>query len=239
MGKVLQGGIKQLLMVPVCLIGFIALGLASGYIVFNLLSFSRTVEVPDLRGKTLLEANNILNKRGLYLKVEGEDHDPAVAPGNIARQDIPAGDKVKEHRGIKVILSKGPRVLFVPEFVGMTIEEAESIAAKSGLRVNRLLSVHSMVAEKGRIIAQRPNPEETVQGELSLVVSAGPYISIYYCPDFSNKGRDEAQGLAEKLGLNVEFKGSGNRVRSQKPGARAIIKSGDTVYLQLEERTNG
>ncbi|GAB4405974.1 MAG: hypothetical protein OHK0032_00730 [Thermodesulfovibrionales bacterium] len=226
-------------MVPVYLLGFIILGLVSGYLAFKLLSFSRTVEVPDLRGKTLLEANSLLNKRGLYLKVEGEDHDPAVAPGNIARQDIPPGNKVKEQRGIKVILSKGPKVLFVPEFTGMSIEEAESVAAKSGLRVSRILRVHSDVVEKDRIIAQRPNPEEPIQGELSIVVSAGPYSSIYYCPDFSNKGRDEAQGLAEKLGLEVEFKGSGEWVRSQKPKPGSLIKSGETIHLQLGGENNG
>ena len=70
---------------------FVLLGLLFGFLTFKVLSFSRTVEVPQVTNMTLLEANEALNKAGLYLKIEGEDYDPAVQPGRILRQDVPAG----------------------------------------------------------------------------------------------------------------------------------------------------
>lgn len=230
----MQNGIKRILITPVYILIFIIIGLSSGYLTFKVLSFSRTVEVPDLRGKNLVEANEIMGKIGLYLKVEGEDYDPFIATGYIVRQDIPYGNKVKEQRGIKVVLSKGPKVFLIPDLAGQSIEDAEMAAARSGLKINKIIRVHSKTIEKGRIIAQRPNPDETMKEGLFLVVSAGPYDIIYYCPDFSGKSMDDALDIAEKLGIKVEFTGSGEKVKTQKPKPNSLIKTGDTLYLHLE-----
>ncbi len=228
------------------ILGFVLMGLLSGYLAFKLLSFSKTVEVPDLKGKTLIEANALLSKEGLYLKVEGEDFDPLIVPGRIVRQDVPPGNKVKEERGIKVFLSKGPKVRSIPELVGQTLGEAEPDIRKSGLKAEKIIWIHSNGVEKERIIAQRPASDEATgvskkpqdlsgdQHGLFLVVSAGPFDIVYYCPDFSGKTQEEASALAEKLGLAPEFTGSGERVKSQRPKANTQIKSGETIHLQME-----
>jgi len=243
----LQEGLRKALTIPLYVIGFILLGLVSGYLAFKVLSFSKTVEVPDLRGKTLIEANTLLTKKGLYLKVEGEDYDPLIVPGRIVRQDVPAGNKVKEQRGIKIFLSKGPKVWSIPELTGQTIEEAEQVITKSGLRIEKIIRLHSDTVEKDRIIAQRPNPDEVAWGSssrqseeiggrqygLSLIVSAGPYEVIYSCPEFSGRSREDALALAERLRLTIQLSGSGERVKSQRPRPQSLIKSGEPVYLQL------
>ncbi|HXX56536.1 MAG TPA: PASTA domain-containing protein [Thermodesulfovibrionales bacterium] len=221
-------------MIPVYIFGFVLMGLLSGYLTFKIMSFSKTVDVPDLKGKTLVEANDLLKRNGLYLKVEGEEYDPVVASGRIVRQEIPAGNKVKEQRGVSVFLSRGPKVLSVPGLVGQSLHDAESVIAKSGLKVEKVIHVHSRTAEKDTVISQRPNPEEAMKDSFSLVVSMGPYDIIYYCPDFSGRSRDDAADLAEKLGLKIEFAGEGERVRSQKPKPNAQIKSGETIRLKLE-----
>jgi len=101
---------NNLIRVPVIITIFIVLGLTFGYLTFKVLSYSRTVEAPSLVNMTLFEANKLLNQAGLYLKIEGEDYDSSIPVGCIIRQDIPAGNKIKEKRAIKVIVSKGPRV---------------------------------------------------------------------------------------------------------------------------------
>jgi beta-lactam-binding protein with PASTA domain len=229
-----QEGLKKIFTIPLYVFGFLVMGLLSGYLTFKLMSFSRTVEVPDLRGKSVVEANELISREGLYLKVEGEEYDPAISAGRIVRQDIPAGNKVKEQRGIKVFLSKGPKVQSVPDLAGQTLNDAESIIAKNGLHAGKIIRVHSSTVEKDRIISQRPGPDEAIRDSLVLVVSAGPYDIIYYCPDFSGKGREDAMNLAGKLGLLVEFTGQGERVRSQKPKPNALIRSGDTIHFQME-----
>ncbi|MDP2752945.1 MAG: hypothetical protein Q8P40_00915, partial [Nitrospirota bacterium] len=81
--KILHKETSNLIKFPIYMLAFILLGLIFGYLTFKVLSFSRTVVVPDLYGKSPLESNKLLTRNGLYLKIEGEDYDPAVPPGNI------------------------------------------------------------------------------------------------------------------------------------------------------------
>ncbi len=215
---------------------FFTIVLITGYLTFTLLSFSRTVEVPELKGLSLPEANSIASKRGLYLKVEGEEYDPVIPPGHITRQDIPSKNKVKENRGIKVFISKGPKTLLTPEVTGLSIDEAESIILKYGLKLGKIIHVHSDKLEKGMVIAQRPDPEEKPGDYISLIVSSGPYQKILFCPDLTGKDLKEAMDIAERLGLKLEFTGSGQKVVSQKPRPNSILKTGDIIYLYLGEQ---
>ena len=130
-------------------------------------------------------------------------------------------------------MSKGPRVSSVPEVTGLGTDEAELVINQSGLRVTRLIRVHSSKVKKDRVIAQWPAPDEAMRETMTLVVSAGPYDIIYYCPDFTGKDRDEAQTLAERLGLAAEFTGQGERVISQKPKPDTPVKPGDEIHLFL------
>ena len=217
------------------LILFFTVVMITGYLTFTILSFSRTVEVPELRGLSLPEANSLATKKGLYLKVEGEEYDPTIPSGHISRQDIPPNNKVKENRGIKVFVSKGPRVLLIPEVTGLSIDEAESVILKNGIRPSRIIYVHSDSIEKGKVIAQRPDPDERPGDSISLIVSAGPYERMFSCPDFSGKDEKEADNIAERLGLKVEFTGTGHRIISQKPKPGSILRSGETITLYLGE----
>ncbi len=231
----MQKGLSNFLRVPLLFAVFMVLGLSFGYVTFKVLSFSRTVEVPQLMNMTLLEANEALNKAGLYLKIEGEDYDPTVQAGRILRQDTPAGNTVKEKRAIKVIVSKGPRIYSVPSLVDETLSDAESSLMAKGLRIGRVINVHSDSVEKGKIIAQRPEPDEPPADSVTVLVSLGPNEVTYYCPDFTGKSYDEAKEVAGKLGLVLQAKGESGVVVSQKPKPGTAVNSGDTIALILKE----
>jgi serine/threonine-protein kinase len=223
--------------VPLLFGAFVLLGLAFGFLTFKILSFSRTVKVPSVTNMTLLEANETLNKSALYLKIEGEDYDPTIQAGRILRQDVPAGNTVKEKRAIKVVVSKGPKVYSVPVLVNETLAEAEASLLQKGLAIGKTINVHSNSVEKGRVVAQSPEPEERLSGPITLLVSLGPHEVSYYCPDFQNKSLDEARETAGKLGLSVETKGSGSFVVNQKPGPGAPVSAGDSISLYLQGAT--
>ncbi|MBI4691389.1 MAG: PASTA domain-containing protein [Nitrospirae bacterium] len=230
----LQKGVGNLVKIPLYIFGFVLLALVFAYFTFKLMSFSRTVDVPDLYGKSPIEANELLSKKGLNLKIEGEDYDSTIASGYVLRQDMPAGSRVKEQRGIKVILSKGPKVLSVPFVVGETVDKAEAILLEKGLKLDRIINVHSSSVEKDKVIAQKPDPDEKITGKITLIASSGPYAVTYYCPDFQGKTIEKSQELAEKLGLKLKITGSGENIISQKPGPGSMVKSGDVIELKLE-----
>ncbi|PKL52056.1 MAG: hypothetical protein CVV37_03215 [Nitrospira bacterium HGW-Nitrospira-1] len=228
---------SNFLKIPLFFALFILLGLSFGFITFKILSFSRTVEVPSLANLTMLEANEALSKAGLYLKIEGEDFEPAIQAGRIIRQDIPAGNKVKEKRAIKVIFSKGPRVSSIPSLVQRLLPDAESLLMQKGLSIGEVIYVHSDAVEKGEIIAQKPEPHERLSGKITALVSLGPDELIYFCPDFLNKSIENAKETAESIGLALEVKGAGHIISAQKPKPGTLIKNTDKIFLQLREDT--
>jgi beta-lactam-binding protein with PASTA domain len=218
---------------PLYVLAFTMLGLLFGYLTFKVLSFSRTVEVPDLYGRSLPEAGKILTPKSLSLKLGGENYDALIPSGNIIRQDIPAGSKVKERRVIKVIVSKGPRVKSVPMLVNQTLGDAEALLLQKGLMIAKVIPVHSATIEKNRILSQKPGPDDQLSDAITVLVSLGPYEKNYYCPDFQGMSLKQAAELLKQMDLKGITEGAGQTVLSQKPEPGKQIKTGDIIYLQL------
>jgi serine/threonine-protein kinase len=166
---------KNLIMAPVYIIVILAVGMISGHFTFQLLSFSRPVAVPDLRGKGIVEANDALRGRGLHMRLAGEDYDIYVPQGHIIRQDIPPGHTVKEGREIRVVLSRGLRVRYVPDVVGQSLDAAKSLLEERGIRINRVIYVHADNTARDTILAQRPEPNEKGMDSFSVIVSLGDF----------------------------------------------------------------
>lgn len=224
---------QRLVRIALYVFSFTLLGLFFGVLTFKVLSFSRTVQMPDLSGKSIVEANRLMTDKGLYLNIEGEDYDSSVPQGNIIRQDIPAGNKVKERRGVKVVISKGPRVRSVPLLVNDTLTNAETSLLRTGLKIGRVILVHSDVVEKDKIIAQKPDINEQVSDTVTVLVSEGPYDMLYHCPDFRGMPVEQAANLIKKLNLKGVFEGIGETVEAQRPEPGRQMKSDETIYLKL------
>jgi len=74
---------------------------------------------------------------------------------------------------------------------------------QKGLSLGKVISVHSDSVEKGKIIAQKPEPHERLTGKIIVLVSQGPHELLYYCPDFTNKSIENARETADKMGLGL------------------------------------
>ena len=216
---------------------FVVLGLTFGFLTFKVLSFSRTVEVPSIVNMTVIEADKVLGKAGLDLKIEGEDFDSLISAGKILRQDVPPGKTVKEKRAIRIVISKGPKVLSIPLLVNETLQNAESILLQKGLRIGNVINVHSDAAAKGVIVAQRPEPDDKLTDVITVLVSAGPHDQAYYCPDFQGKQLEDVREVAQKMGLEIETQGTGSVVTIQRPKPGTVIKSSEKLYLEIKEVT--
>ncbi len=150
-------------------------GIVSGHFTFELLSYGRTVVMPDLTGKNMEEAKKLVASKRLNLRLDGEIHDVHLPQGYILKQDIPAGNKVKEGREVGIILSKGPRIRNVPDLTGNTLDVGEAILKDKNLKISRIIYVHSDHAEKNIILAQRPEPHESGGDAFSVIVSLGKF----------------------------------------------------------------
>src|SRR5215831_1667724 len=74
----------------------------------------REVEVPAVTGKTKEEAEDILKKRGLRLKVSSSRFSSEVAEGRVLEQIPSSRTRLKVDRNVRVLLSLGSRRYAVP-----------------------------------------------------------------------------------------------------------------------------
>lgn len=227
---------KNLFKLMLYFLGFIALGAVASFLIFKLVSFGKTVEVPLLTGKSVSEASTLLSDIGLSLGVQGEAYDADIVSGKIIRQEAKPGEKVEKGSSIMVIISQGKAVIAIPYFEGMDIEDAKLTLKRLGMETGKITRVHSDAEQKNVIIAQRPLPGYSDGNKVNFLVSLGPYDVSYKCPLFIDMTADEARVLAKTLGLKLREKDSGSVVVFQKPESGAIVKKGDTVEITLGRR---
>ena len=116
----------------------------------------RTVSVPQVTRMTEANARAALAAAKLQMVVSGQVVSDVPA-GAVASQTPAPGTRVNQGSTVTVAISRGSRVT-VPRFVGMSIDDAQSIAA-----ANRLsLSVTTRVGEEGIVLQQSPLPKVQV-----------------------------------------------------------------------------
>jgi serine/threonine-protein kinase len=131
------------------------------------------VIVPAVIGKTLEEAEIILNDSGLkYTVVYRNDAD--IEEGLIISQDVLAGQTVKKSRGIELTISQGPRTTEVPKLVGQSRGNAEIALTNRKLKAE-IKEEYDAIAPSGEVIEQFPPPESIVpeNSVVNIVVSKG------------------------------------------------------------------
>ncbi|MFC8657250.1 Stk1 family PASTA domain-containing Ser/Thr kinase [Streptomyces parvus] len=93
------------------------------------------VDVPDVTGLSAEEATAELEAEGLKAEVlPGRVHSPEAA-GDVAEQSPGAGTEAAEGDTIQLTVSKGPRMLDVPDVTGRDVDEARSTLEEAGFEV--------------------------------------------------------------------------------------------------------
>jgi serine/threonine-protein kinase len=169
----------------------------------------KDVTIPDLRGKTLETALSEVSPMNLGLKKEGEEPDQSLPPGTIIRQNPPAGMNVKEGKIIRVTISQGGKVVYVPNVVGQTVRSAEISIRSAGFTLGEVSSRFSLLNKKDYVLSQDPSPEATAEKDsmVNLVVSAGPPPdNVKLMPDWAGKNVGEAKQWAERNFVNLDVR---------------------------------
>ncbi|MBW1858956.1 MAG: PASTA domain-containing protein [Deltaproteobacteria bacterium] len=78
---------------------------------------------------------DILTDLGLNIKVSGFEYRSDVPKNHVAYQHPGPGSEVKKDRDVRIVVSKGPKSLVVPNLVGMDIRQARIIMDENGLSV--------------------------------------------------------------------------------------------------------
>ena len=164
----------------------------------------RKVVVQDLKGKTEVEARQILEKNGLILKVSQTRFTPGVPEGRIVEQNPPKGTSLKTGRSVKVLVSRGERKYPVPKLIGGSTRAAQITLSESKLTLGITDYAHTNEGDPSTVVYQSP-PPDTVEGadpKVNILVSLGPLEQYYTMPDLVGRTFDSVSARARVEGFN-------------------------------------
>ncbi len=99
----------------------------------------REVTMPDVVGRNAVEAQQMLQGRGLGIKIEDRLYDAAPVD-TVARQTPPPGMKVKIGQAAHVVISLGPRQATIPSLTDHSIRAARIEVLRGGLQLGEVSS---------------------------------------------------------------------------------------------------
>ncbi|MBI4423653.1 MAG: PASTA domain-containing protein [Elusimicrobia bacterium] len=202
--------------------------------------------VPDLKGKPVSAALDLLAPLSLSLKKEGEEFNNAVPIGAILRQNPPAGTKVREGKTLRVVVSQGGETVFAPGVIGLPLRNAEMLLRQSQLLLGEVSEAYSLKLEKGMVMAQDPKAESSVERNamVNVVVSGGaPPAGTTLMPDLLRKDLSEAQAWANSNGFPLavakDFAAAlpYGVILAQEPAPDAALAPSQKIKVTISGRT--
>ncbi|MFE2459055.1 Stk1 family PASTA domain-containing Ser/Thr kinase [Streptomyces sp. NPDC059402] len=134
----------------------------AGSAVALVVSKGSPIDVPDVTGDDLEDAKAELTEAGLKVKVADERVNSQYDSGQVARQTPDAGGRAAEGDTVTLTLSKGPRMIEVPDVVGDSVDDAKRKLEDAGFDVDEdrgLLGLFGDTVEKQSVDGGDTAPE--------------------------------------------------------------------------------
>jgi serine/threonine-protein kinase len=187
-------------------LAFILVAGISAYFTLTLIIKSEdTVIVPDLEGKDVVYALELLTELELNTKVKGSEYTAAIPKNYVVFQDPRAGAEIKKGRDVKIILSKGPQTVSMPNLRALSVQQANIILDENGICQGELSSTYSKKVEKYHIIAQVPSQGTMISrgGCADLLISKGVQPKAFKMPDLVGLTLEDALQSIENVKLVI------------------------------------
>ncbi|MFB7212334.1 Stk1 family PASTA domain-containing Ser/Thr kinase [Streptomyces sp. NPDC056255] len=216
----------------------LALGIGTGVWYINSGQFTR---VPSLLGQTEKDARQRLAKAGLELKGVDRAYSDTVERGKVISSDPGSGDRVRGNDAVKLVVSRGPEIVKVPDLRDLSIADARLELKKAGLVPGMITKEFSEETVRGDVIRTDPvaGTERHPDTAVALHVSKGAPVDV---PDVSGLSVADATAALADEGLKAKV--LPDRVNSpevagdiarQSPGAGSEAAEGDTITLTVSD----
>ena len=168
-------------------------------LIYGLVGYSSgDIAVPDVKGKTLVEAEAILKDNNLDFTLK-EEFDAKVPTGTVIKQSPGAGSHVKAGRKIQLTVSKGAEPGVVPDLKGKNLAEATEMLHAAKLAVGKVTVQYKEGAAQGAVLSQDIEAGKKVAAgtKVDLVVN------ISKGPDLKGLTLSDARERLSSMGLMV------------------------------------
>ncbi len=166
---------------------------------------NKSYPVPDIRGKTVEEAQEMEGVKDIFLiEVQGTRTTEEYQPGQIVEQDPAAGRTRKSNLVIQVYVAAEPEKVPMKDLVGMEYRQARVLLTDMGLDLK--ITTETVSSDKygaDAVIETVPAADEPlVAGQTVILrVSTGP--EMVTVPTFTGQDIANAVQNAQDLGLTV------------------------------------
>lgn len=199
-------------------------------------------QVPDVVSLNMEEAESILKKLDLGVRVILEEYNPDEPSGVILSQNPDAGSVIKKGRNIRVTVSKGGKLVEVPKLRGVSLRQAEIMLGEEGLKIGNISWTHNDAFPEEVVVRVMPSSGTAVPKGISVSLTVNKFTpeGAVIVPQFIGKNINEAQDLAKEIGLEIgiiRYKVDNSllpqTVVEQIPKAGAEVNRGSMVELVI------
>ncbi|WP_328889449.1 Stk1 family PASTA domain-containing Ser/Thr kinase [Streptomyces sp. NBC_00316] len=232
-----RGGPRRGLLATIVAV-LLVLGVGAGVWYINSGQFTR---VPSLLGQTEKAARERLSDAGLELKSVERAYSDDVDRGKVISSDPKSGARIRGNGAVKIIVSRGPEIVKVPDVAGASPAEARRALKDAGLVPGMVTKEFSEEVGQGEVIRTDPTAgtERHPDSAVALVVSKGSPVDV---PHVTGMSVEEATAALEEEGLKAEVlpdrvnsSEAGGDIARQSPGGGAQAAEGDTITLTVSK----
>jgi serine/threonine-protein kinase len=216
----------------------LTLGIGTGVWYINSGQFT---QVPSLLGQTQKAAEQRLSDNGLGLKGVDRVFSDTVERGSVVSSDPASGARIRGNGSVKLVVSRGPEIVRVPDVVGSSLADARRSLKKVGLAPGMVTKEFSQDVARGEVIRTDPRAgtDRHPDTAVALVVSKGAPVDVPEVTGLSAEDATaelEAEGLkAEVLPGRVHSAEAEGDVAEQSPGEGTEAAEGDTIQLTISK----
>lgn len=172
------------------------------------------VRVPDVTGRPVEEARQILKARQLIMEIGGRVYHERIPADHVVGQSPGPGRLIKVSRAVRVTVSRGPELVVVPDLTGVDLRQADVTLSQAGLKLGRSTEGYSADIAPGLIMAQDPPAFARLEKgmRVDVTVSRGPSPNAVIVPNLMGMAYDQAVNELAGAGLVV-----GRVITEQRP----------------------
>ncbi|MFG3344889.1 Stk1 family PASTA domain-containing Ser/Thr kinase [Streptomyces sp. NPDC048018] len=177
----------------------LALGIGGGVWYINSGQFTR---VPAVLGQSESQATKRLADEGLAVGTTRRAFSDVYERGTVMAVDPAPGERIRGNGTVTLTLSRGPRIVKVPNLKGTPLAEAKKRLADEGLAAGVVTYAFSGSVAQGAVIGSDPEPgtERNPDSAVALVVSKGAPVDV---PDVTGETVADATAALQDAGLKV------------------------------------
>lgn len=222
------------------MISLVVIGFIIGMYMSSTVLSRGEVTVPDVVELEVGEATNMLQKLELSLTVVRTINHPTLQEGFIISQDPKPEVVVKKNSEIKIVVSKGPNIVTVPNILNSNLLNAEIALSNEGLTIGEVTRVYHEQIPSGKVVHQEPAAgKEIIQGSsVNVIVSKGPEPIWVRMPALTGLNIEQAKIVLQNYNLVIgivqaetSYEAVQDIVIRQDPGAGSEILQGSVVNI--------